>query len=186
GSLLKLDARSTGLALAARLSRLRGRRVTNQPARVAAFVHRAFWRPGASDGSAESYIGPVLREIETRIGVAEIRYVGVGPRANFRARRWWHPLLNRRALESGSPVIPIEWYAPASALKASARVQSDRHRVRESLWASADIRAHAVIKGCDCWRLVKEELAGIALLQFPWSARAMDEAAAALDATRPQ
>jgi hypothetical protein len=33
---------------------------------------------------------------------------------------------------------------------------------------------------------VREELAGIALLQWPWSARAMDEAAAALDAIRPR
>src|SRR5262249_33193436 len=30
-----------------------------------------------------------------------------------------------------------------------------------------------------------DQLAGIALLQFPWSARAMDEAAAALDAIEP-
>ena len=34
-------------------------------------------------------------------------------------------------------------------------------------------------------RIVREELAGIALLQWPWSARAMDEAGAALDALRP-
>jgi hypothetical protein len=33
---------------------------------------------------------------------------------------------------------------------------------------------------------VREELAGIALLQFPWSARAMDEAAAALTALEPE
>lgn len=33
--------------------------------------------------------------------------------------------------------------------------------------------------------MIREELAGIALLQWPWSARAMDEAAAALDALRP-
>jgi hypothetical protein len=32
---------------------------------------------------------------------------------------------------------------------------------------------------------VREQLAGIALLQWPWSARAMDEAAAALDALHP-
>jgi len=33
---------------------------------------------------------------------------------------------------------------------------------------------------------VREELAGIALLQWPWSARAMDEAAAALETLRPR
>ena len=44
-------------------------------------------------GGAESYIGPVLRAIEARVAPAGVRYVGVGPRHNFRARRWWHPLL---------------------------------------------------------------------------------------------
>ena len=48
------------------------------------------------------------------------------------------------------------------------------------------MRAHAVIRGCDCWPLVRQQLAGIALLQFPWSARSMDEAAAALAAIAPE
>jgi hypothetical protein len=51
--------------------------------------------------------------------------------------------------------------------------------------ASADLRDAAVIRGCDCWPMLEQELAGIALLQFPWSARAMDEAGAALDALQP-
>jgi surface carbohydrate biosynthesis protein (TIGR04326 family) len=34
--------------------------------------------------------------------------------------------------------------------------------------------------------VIREELAGIALLQWPWSARAMDEAAAVLDARHPR
>ena len=42
-----------------------------------------------------------------------------------------------------------------------------------------------MIRGCDCWPIIREELAGVALLQWPWSARAMDEAAAALDALEP-
>jgi len=185
-SLLKLRMRGSGLAIAARLSRLRRRGVQAHPTRVAVFVHRAFWRPDAADGSAESYIGPVLRALEARLASGDVQYIGVGPHTNFRARRWWHPLLGRSAVHAGDPVVPIERYAPASALRASLSIYRDRHRIRESLWASADMRAHAVIKGCDCWPLVRDELAGIALLQFPWSARAMDEAAAALDATRPQ
>ena len=64
-------------------------------------------------------------------------------------------------------------------------VDRDRHRARRSLWNSAELRAHAVIRGCDCWPLVREQLAGVTLLQFPWSARSMDEAAAALDAIQP-
>ena len=49
-----------------------------------------------------------------------------------------------------------------------------------------DVREHAVLNGCDCWPAIREELAGIALLQWPWSTRAMDEAGAALDALEPE
>jgi hypothetical protein len=178
----RMDARAVALALAARLSRLRsGRGLSSDRAKVAAFVHRAFWRSDRGDGSAESYIGPVLSAIESRVTTGQIRYVGIGPTSNFRARRWWTPLAGGQ--EHG--IIPIERYAPWRTLTPSAAVFSDRHAMRQQMWESADLRAHAVIRGCDCWPLVKQQLAGVALLQFPWSARAMDEAAAALDAIRP-
>ena len=179
--LVRMDARACALALGARVSRLRPSRPERQRAAVAAFVHRAFWRSGAGDGGAEAYIGPVLRALEARLGDAGVRYVGVGPRRNFRARRWWH------AMASGADdgLDPIERYAPASALAAARAVFRDRHAARAALWGSAELRAHAVIRGCDCWPLIQDELAGIALLQFPWSARAMDEAAAALAAIEP-
>jgi hypothetical protein len=183
--LSRMETRAASLALAARLSRLRPGRPRPSAVRVAAFVHRAFWRPDSADGGAESYIGPVLRALEARVPAGDIRYIGVGPRTNFRARRWWHPLVATTTGERGGSIVPIERYAAAAALNPSRGIFDERHRMRESLWTSADIRAHAVIKGCDCWPLVKEELAGIALLQFPWSARAMDEAAAALDSTSP-
>ncbi|HYT65042.1 MAG TPA: hypothetical protein VEL51_01395 [Vicinamibacterales bacterium] len=178
---VRMDVRAMGLALAARASRLRTRRASRQHARVAAFVHRAFWRSDAGDGSAESYIGPVLQAIESRVPPESLQYVGIGPRSNFRARKWWDAL--RPHDEKG--IIPIESYAPALALAASRSVFRERHRVRQRLWDSAELRAHAVIRGCDCWPLVRTQLAGIALLQFPWSARAMDEAAAALAALEP-
>jgi hypothetical protein len=181
-TLLRMDARATTLALGSRLSRLRSSAVPRSRTRVAAFVHTAFWRSDGVDGSAESYIGPVLRAIEARVPAAEIRYVGIGARTNFRARRWWDPLRSR----DGTGIVPIERYAPASALTESRAVYGDRHKARRSMWASADLRAHAVIRGCDCWPLVRKQLAGIALLQFPWSARAMDEAAAALAAIEPE
>jgi capsular polysaccharide biosynthesis protein len=181
-ALARMDARAVALALAARLSRLRtGRAPSSDRAQVAAFVHRAFWRSDRGDGSAESYIGPVLAAIESRVGAGQIRYVGIGPTSNFRARRWWTPLA--AAHEQG--IVPVERYAPWRALSSSAAVFSDRHAMRQQMWASADLRAHAVVRGCDCWPLVKQQLAGIALLQFPWSARAMDEAGAALDGIRP-
>jgi len=183
--LAAMEARASGLNAAALASRLRARRVPAPALRTtaAAFVHRAFWRAEAGDGTAEAYIGPVLSALEGRIGAEALAYVSVGPSSNFRARRWWHPL---RGSSATGAVQPVEAFAPLAALKASRGVWRERHRIRRALWQSDDLRARSVIRGCDCWPIVQEQLAGIALLQWPWSARAMDEAAAALDACRPR
>jgi Capsule polysaccharide biosynthesis protein len=178
---LRLDARSTALMLAAVASPGRPGRI--RPAAgvpVAAFVHRAFWKGSADDGSAESYIGPVLQALEQRLTPAGIRYVGVGPVENFRARRWW-----RRSAKAARAVRPIEEFAPRTALAGSSGVWAARHVMRRAMLSSKDLRSAAIISGVDCWPVIAEALAGIALLQFPWSARAMDEAGAALDALRP-
>ena len=182
GRLVRLEARAMALAGAARVSRLRVGGAADGQARIAAFVHRAFWRSGAADGGAESYIGPVLRELEARVTPAALRYVGIGPRSNFRARRWWNAI----APDGRAGFVPIERYAPWSALAPARELYRERHALRRAMWQSADLRAHAVIRGCDCWPLVRHQLAGIALLQFTWSARAMDEAAAAIDRLQPR
>ena len=185
-ALARMDARARALAAGSLLSRFRPDRTTpTASVRIAAFVHRAFWRGERRDGSAESYIGPVLRALEQLVASGHLQYIGIGPRTNFRARRWWDPIVGGAGRQTPDSVVPIEHYAPASALRDARRVYHERHLIRRSLWESADLRAHAVIKGCDCWPLIRRQLAGIALLQFPWSARAMDEAGAALDRTRP-
>jgi hypothetical protein len=183
--LMAMEIRAWWLTASATFSRLR-RRPAPLPAleggRIAAFVHRAFWR-GGENGSAESYIGPVLQSLERRLPAGHVRYVSVGPSSNFRARRWWDPI--RDAGRPGS-IEPIERFAPLPRLRASRRIWRERHRVRRALTHSADLRQRACIQGCDCWPIVRDELAGIALLQWPWSARAMDEAGAALDALQPR
>jgi hypothetical protein len=181
--LVRMDLRARGLMLAAKASRARARHAPTPDGstRIAAFVHHAFWRSGASTGSGESYIGPVLEALEGRLG-DKVTYVGVGPAANFRARRWWHVL---RRTRGRSAAIPIESLAPIATLADSLRVWSERHVMRRALLNSLDLQRHAAIGGYDCWPAIREELAGIALLQWPWSARAMDEAGAALDALRP-
>jgi hypothetical protein len=186
--LAAMEARAWGLNAAALASRLRGRSLSRKsspetPTTALAFVHRAFWRADAGDGSAEAYIGPVLTALEHKLGEAALTYVSVGPASNFRARRWWHPL---RSGPSPNTVQPVESYAPFAKLAGSRGVWRERHRMRRALWQSEDLSARSVIRGVDCWPIVREELAGIALLQWPWSARAMDEAAAALDACRPR
>jgi hypothetical protein len=184
GRLARLDLRARALTLAATASRLRPRTRASRPApvTVAAFVHRAFWRQGSFEGDAESYIGPVLASIEQQVPRDAVAYVGVGPAANFGARRWWHAL---RSDARARTVVPVESYAPLASLKASRSTWKLRHSHRRMLWRSDDLRRHSVIAGCDCWPIVREELAGVAWLQWPWSVRAMDEAAAALDALRP-
>jgi hypothetical protein len=148
---------------------------------VAAFVHTAFWRDDGDEGSAESYIGPVLNALEKRLPREAIAYIGVGPATNFRARRWWRPA---RAAGSSS-ITPVERFAPRAAMQGSWRLWQSRNEIRRSLLNSQDLRNASVIRGCDCWPIVREALDGVALLQFPWSARAMDEAGAALDALKP-
>ena len=180
-AIVRLDAKAIRLSTETRLSRLRTRRAPAGRAAVAAFVHRAFWRGDRGDGGAESYIGPILRTLEARMAAGDIRYVGIGPRTNFRARRWWDPF----SAATPDAIVPIERYAPFAAMRESRDVYRQRHAARRSLWDSTDLRDHAVIRGVDCWPIVRQQLAGIALLQFPWSVRAMDEAAAALRVLEP-
>ena len=177
--LYAMDLRSAALAAAAMASPRPRRAAVRAGVTVAAFVHRAFWRTDGGDGSAESYIGPVLKALETRLPREAIAYVGVGPATNFGARRWW------RRVASADRIQRIESLAPRRSLGGSWRVWRSRHASRRAMEGSNGLRRAAVIRGCDCWPLVREALAGIALLQFPWSARAMDEAGAAFDALRP-
>lgn len=182
---MQLSLRARALTLSARLSRVRTDRPRSlsHPITVAAFVHRAFWQSTASDGSAESYIGPVLAELDARIS-DRLAYVGVGPTENFRVRRWWHPVVRRK--DHDGAVIPIEAFAPSSQLGDSLRIWRQRQQLRRAFLNSAELRQHAIIQGYDCWPVVSEQFTAIAFLQWPWSARAMDEAGAALDALRPQ
>ncbi len=180
--LRRLNRRAVGLTLAAWSSRLRMSRAAAEVSpRVGAFLHRAFWRAGGEDGSAESYVGPVLKAIEERAGPEGIRYIGVGPPVNFRARRWW-----RAGGGTGAEaLIPVERLAPWRALRDSREIWRARQANFWALCASGDFRGASIIAGIGCWPVVREQLAGIAWLQWPWSARTMDEAAAALDTLRP-
>jgi hypothetical protein len=184
GRVAAMDARATWLHVSALASRLRRRAhpEVRGPVTILAFVHRAFWHARADEGVAEQYIGPVLSSLEEQLPAGAVGYVSVGPSANFRARRWWHALT---AAAGPEPHAAIEAFSSLSTLRPSRRVWRERHELRRALWRSDDLRRASLLRGCDCWPAIREELAGIALLQWPWSARAMDEAGAALDALRP-
>ncbi len=148
-----------------------------------AFVHSAFWRDATGE---EGYIAPVLDALAaTR--AAPIQLVGVGPRRNFQARRWWHPLMpGWRQPRGDGAVVPVETLASPSALAGSRAVWRARHEVARALTGSEAMRAATRIGGYDAWDVIAPELRGIATLQFPWSARAMDEASAAIERARPR
>jgi Capsule polysaccharide biosynthesis protein len=174
------------IGLTARLSRLRPAHARpSRAARVAAFVHTAFWREADEDDGPEqeSYIGPVLAALAGRVGPDGIRYVGVGPRQNFRARRWWDPVApgsHTRPL-----VMPIERLSRRRDLRASLALWANRHALARVVTSGEAIRSAATFRGLDLWPVLRAELEGAALLQWPWSARAMDEAAAAIDTLGP-
>ena len=178
----RLDLRARSLNLSALITAERFRRPPPSGGGIslAAFIHRAFWRSGTEDGTAESYIGPVLSEIERRTGPGFIRYVGVGPATNFRTRRRW-----TAPAGTGGIVTPVERYASRGMLAASREMWRRRNKHFATLRDAPALRAAAIIKGIDCWPMIREQLAGVAWLQWPWSIRAMDEAAAALDALEP-
>jgi hypothetical protein len=180
------DRDSFLIGLTARLSRLRpARAIVPRQARVAAFVHTAFWRESADDDGPEqeSYIGPVLSALARRLGPNGLWYVGIGPRQNFRARRWWDPVT---AIGSPRPLVtPIERLSRRVDLKDSLALWAQRQELAKAITAGDGIRAAATFRELDLWPVLRRELESVALLQWPWSARAMDEAASAIDALMP-
>ena len=167
-----------------RLSRLRPAGPRQPPVArggVAAFVHTAFWR--TTEPEQETYIGPVLDAIIARAGRDRVRFVGLGPRRNFRARRWWDPMT---APDGPTlPITAIERFAPASSIRGSIQLWQERHHLADAVVDGGDIRDAASFSGCDLWPVLRHELRGVALIQWPWSARSMDEAGAAIDALEP-
>jgi glycosyltransferase involved in cell wall biosynthesis len=139
-------------------------------------VHTAFWRGN------EGYIGPALDAL-THSAPGALRLVGVGPQRNFTLRRWWDPV-TAPATIAGAPITPVEQLAPWSALRDSVALWRSRSALAAALVSGEGIRAAAMIHGCDLWPLLEAELRGAALVQWPWSARAMDEAGAAIDALK--
>ena len=170
----------TQVGVTAALSRARHvfGRALRPPARaagqIAAFVHTAFWRGN------EGYIGPILDAI-TLSAPGVLRLVGVGPQRNFTLRRWWDPVAKPGTI-AGSPITPIEHFAPWSALRESLALWRERSTHADTLVSGEAIRAAALVHGCDLWPVLQHELRGAAEVQWPWSARAMDEAGAAIDA----
>ncbi len=172
------------VGVSAWLSRLRpAPRPPAGPARVAAFVHTAFWKADASGNSGrESYVGDVLDAVSARVSAGDLRLVGVGPRRTFRTRRWWDPVVSGSTHE----VVPVEHYAPQRALDESLALWRDRERLAREVTRGDAIHDAGRFSDYDLWPLLSAELADAARIQWTWSARAMDEARAALQTLAPE
>lgn len=147
---------------------------------IAVFVHSAFWR---STADQEAYVGPILKQLVSQVPAGDVVFVGLGPRTAFRARTL--ATFVKEWQDAPPDVQSVEAYAPLSAIRPSLVYMLGCGRIRRWLWRSRDLRRASVVGGYDLWRFIRQELAGVAYLQLPWSARAMDEAAAALDRLQP-
>jgi hypothetical protein len=164
------------------LSRLRpAPRPPSGPARVAAFVHTAFWRASGGHDGREAYIGDVLDAVAAQLSPADLHLVGVGPRRNFRTRRWWDPLITRDTRR----VVPVEHYARREDLSESLALWRQRDALADAITNGDEIRAAGWHTDVDLWPVLSAELADAARVQWTWSARAMDEARAALRTIEP-
>jgi hypothetical protein len=154
---------------------------------VVVFVHSAFWR---AETAEDTYVGPLVEALRTRFG-ERLQIVTLGPQTSFRTRTWRRRLqelwARERARDVSSSAPPsIEAFSSIAALAGSRRVWKERGAMSARLIANEGLRRASIVEGVDLWDLLKEDFSGIATLQAPWSARAMDEAAAALDALRPR
>jgi hypothetical protein len=155
-------------------------RIPEVNGRIAAFVHTAFWRGTKPDDPRESYVGDVLAAISREVPAGDLQIVGLGPRRSFRARRWWDPLVPARpALTS------IEALAPGEALRESFELWRDRDQLATDITTGDAIRDAARIDDYNLWDVLGPELIDAVRIQWTWSARAMDEARAALRAIGP-
>ena len=182
---LAARAKAISLTAAAMADRLRPVRAPRaKGVEVAAFVHSAFVR---DDPSRDAYVGPIIKALDERLPPGAIHLVGPGPRTNFRVRRWADRL---REFATPQPrriaATNVTAFAGWDALAPSRDVWRTREDTFRALAGSDSLRAASRIGGHDLWPVILEELRGVADLQLPWSARAMDEAGAALDTLRPR
>ncbi len=160
------EARAVGWsAYTARWGR---RRVRPAPAARAAFVHTAFWR------EQDTYVGPVLDAVRARGGADALRLVGVGPRRTFAG--------GGGAAGAAAPVTPIEAMTPVSALRGSLSLWRERDALADAVTHGDAIRDAARVHDVDLWPVLDYALRATALVQWTWSAKAIDEMGAAIDA----
>ena len=152
---------------------------------VAAFVHSAFWR--AARAARRPTSGRCLAPSSARRRRRTCRLSASGRARTSACGAGAIGSRVRRSRRRDLPLTPIDAYRAGRSRAVASRLARARRAIARSAVAAATtcVRAAVDPTAAICWPLVAAELDGIALLQFPWSARAMDEAGAALDRLAP-
>jgi hypothetical protein len=83
-------------------------------------------------------------------------------------------------------ILPIELLAPGRALAGSMALWRQREALAAAVVAGPAVRAAGVWRTYDLWPVLSQALQDTARVQWPWSARSIDEARAALTHLQPQ
>lgn len=164
---------ATAVRWAAVRARLLRRRARPAPARGAAFVHTAFVR------ERDTYIGPVLDAVAARGGPGALALIGVGPRRTFAAA-------GAAAGPLPAALTPLEALSSLADLRPAVALWRDREALAGALTRGDAIRDAARVDDVDLWEVLCDQLHGAATVQWPWSARLIEESAAAIAALSPK
>jgi hypothetical protein len=150
---------------------------------IAAFVQTSFAGPAMPKaGRPSSFVPQVLDALAGRLGPDTLLCIGIGPRRNLRRRRG-HAMISAG---DGLPVTPIERLVPHGQLGGALELWRRRAELAQQITTGESVRAAGRVREYDLWTVLNRELEAVALHQWPWSARAMDETAAALGAIKPE
>jgi hypothetical protein len=81
--------------------------------------------------------------------------------------------------------VPVERFSSRGALHEAFDLWKRRDVLARAITEGASIREAAVVDGCDLWPVLARELEDAVRVQWTWSARAIDEAGAAIDVLAP-
>ena len=157
---------------------------SSTPKDVMAFVYTAFWRSNVTD---ETYLGPILSELADSVSPDELYVVGIGPRAKPKQRRWQDKvveLFDPSAREL--PLTPVGNFLQCCKDPSWLAIWKNRASTLKAISLSEDLQRASVIRGYDVRSVFADEWLVLANIEFPWAARAMDQAAGALDSIHPK
>ncbi|MGE0452861.1 MAG: UDP-N-acetylglucosamine 2-epimerase [Vicinamibacteria bacterium] len=155
--------------------------------RVLFLSHAAFWKERTREGRHEiyeHYFDRLLPEVERSGGLRPF-VVAVGPRAAFRRRALGDRLRDWFGPRAGGPYVHMNRYSDTRVRDVTWRASARARELWRGLRRSPALALAFSHRGVRFDDLGEPALAGTLLLQVPWAVRSIEEARAALVATRP-